>query len=62
MKPYFDGDGRVKVLIVEKKMLNTNYPEGDLDYLENSLVIITDAMVRNDLIKIRQFHDVTSVF
>lgn len=59
MKPYFgddketsNGDRKVKVLIVEKKMLDATYPEDDLDYLENSVVVITDAMVRNDIVKI----------
>lgn len=52
MKPYFQGDRKVKVLIVEKKKLNENYPEDDLDYLENSMVIIADAMVRNNILKI----------
>ena len=52
MKPYFQGDRKVKVLIVEKKKLNENYPKDDLDYLENYMINIVDAMVRDDILKI----------
>lgn len=52
MKIYFGDDKGVTSLIIEKVMLNENYPENDLNYLENHLVIISDAMVRNDIIKI----------
>lgn len=52
MKPYFQGDRKVKVIIVEKKMLDETYPEDDLDYLENFMVIVVDAMVRDDVLKI----------
>jgi hypothetical protein len=52
MKPYFQGDRKVKVLIVEKKMLDENYPKDDLNYLENSMVIVVDAMIRDDILKI----------
>jgi len=52
LKHYFGDDNRVTVLITEKRMLSEQYPKDDLDFLENSLVVITDAMVRDDIIRI----------
>ena len=52
MKPYFQGDSKVKVLIVEKKMLDESYPKDDLNYLQNSMIIIVDSIARNDIFKI----------
>lgn len=52
IKPYFNGDRKVKVLIVEKKMLDTKYPLDDLDYLQNSMIIVVDAKFRDEFLKI----------
>jgi len=52
LKPYFGDDKKVHTLIVEKKQLYDNYDPTDLDFIENSLVIILDSMVRNDIVKI----------
>ena len=52
MKPYFEGDRKITVLIVEKKMLDEKYPEDDLDYLQNSMIIVVDANYRDVFLKI----------
>ena len=52
MKSYFEGDRKIKVLIVEKKMLDEKYPKDDLDYLQNSMIIVVDANFRDVFLKI----------
>ena len=42
MKEYFGDDNIVQTVIVEKKMLDEQYDEKDLDFLECSLVVITE--------------------
>lgn len=52
LKPYFGDDSKIHTLIVEKKQLKEGYEPEDLDYYENSVIIILDVMTRDNIIKI----------
>lgn len=42
MKEYFGDDNKVQTVIIKKKMLDEKYDKEDLDFLEGSLIMITD--------------------
>ena len=50
-KEYIGDDKQIATLIAEKKQLDDNYEEADLDFLETTLVYITEHRARSDLLK-----------
>ena len=50
LKEYLGDDSQVDNLIIEKKLL-PNYPEEDLDFLEQVIVAITDPEAKVDILK-----------
>ena len=52
LKEYFGDDNKVQTVIAEKKMLDEKYAEEDFDFLECSLVTITDFKARDIVLNI----------
>ena len=52
LKEYFGDDNKVQTVIAEKKMLDEQYEDEDLDFLECSLVVITDFKARGMVLNI----------
>jgi len=49
--PYIGDDSKITSVHLEKKKLNEKYPKEDLDFLENTLVVIVEDKHKNDLSK-----------
>lgn len=49
--PYVGDDSKITSVHLEKKKLNEKYPKEDLDFLENTLVVIVEDKHKNDLLK-----------
>lgn len=52
LKPYFGDDKRVHILIAEKKQLSPGYDPNNYEILENTVIIVLDAMTREDILKV----------
>ncbi len=50
-RPYIGDDKQIISLHLDKKQLSEKYPKEDLDFLENTLVIIVEIKHKNDLLK-----------
>lgn len=50
MKEFFGDDNQIQTIITKKKMLDEKYDKEDLDFLEGSLVMITDISAEEKIL------------
>lgn len=51
LKPYIGDDSQITTLLLEKKQLYKDYNNSDLDFVENSLIIVAEENAKQDIIE-----------
>ena len=51
LKLYSGDDSQITTLLLDKKMLYNNYDKSDLDFLENTLMVVTEEKAKQDFLK-----------
>jgi len=50
IKSYIGDDSQITTLLMDKKLLYQHYDDADLDFLENTLIIVADEKAKKDLL------------
>jgi len=52
LKPFSGDDSQIITLLLEKKQLYVDYHKADLDFIENTLIIVAEENARKDIFKV----------